>query len=349
MNRLKSLNQTAVLYVLYVMLFAGLVTSLFIVLLYSTGFLPFAILTPILSPLIALFASSIIGTSITALMSERVLKPLNELIRATAVVSTGDFGVRVNEIDGDSEIADLLRNFNHMAEELGGIEMFRSDFINDFSHEFKTPIVSIRGFAKQLQNESLSPEKRKEYTDIIVSESERLSSMATNILLLAKLENQQIVVDQRDYELDEQVRDCVILLEREWERKKLELDLRLEPVTIRGNADMLSQLWINLIDNAIKYSRDEGSIAIACDASLDTVRFEIADDGIGMDEDTMKHAFDKFYQGDRSHAARGNGLGLSIVKMIVELAGGRISVRSELGRGTVFTVFLPKGGQPGPA
>ena len=229
-----------------------------------------------------------------------------------------------------------------MTKELGSIEMFRNDFINNFSHEFKTPIVSIRGFAKQLQNDNLSTEKRKEYTDIIISEAERLTNMSANILLLNKFENQQFITNQIQYELDEQIRNCIILLEKEWSKKNLEIQLDLERTPIYGNAEMLSHLWINLIENAVKYSNDKGHITIGCRRTVGDIQFKISDDGNGMDDNTMKHIFDKFYQGDRSHAARGNGLGLSIVKRIVELCKGEIAVESKIGQGTTFTIKLPQ-------
>ena len=170
------------------------------------------------------------------------------------IVSKGDFSVRVEEMEGDSEVAELLRNFNRMAEELGGIELFRSDFVNDFSHEFKTPVVSIRGFAKQLRDEELPPERRREYADIIVAESERLANMAANVLLLSKLENQRIPSGREEYELDEQLRACVILLEKEWSTKGLDMELDLEPVKLDGDQGLLEHLWINLIGNAVKFT-----------------------------------------------------------------------------------------------
>ena len=231
-----------------------------------------------------------------------------------------------------------------MTEELGSIEMFRNDFINDFSHEFKTPIVSIRGFAKQLQNDKLSPEKRKEYIDIIISESERLANMSANVLLLNKFENQQFITNQTEYELDEQIRDCVILLEKHWSKRNIEIQLDLEPTKICGNQEMLSHLWINLIENAIKYSNENGCVTIGCCETGNSILFKISDNGNGMEDNTLKHIFDKFYQGDKSHAARGNGLGLSIVKRIVELCRGEIQVESKIGQGSTFTIKLPKSG-----
>jgi Signal transduction histidine kinase len=324
------------------MLFAGLLTGGCFAFMYAIGLFPVPLLTPIFSPFIALIVSSIVGTSLTAFACEKFLNPLNQLIKATKVVSTGDFSVRVNETYGNSEIGVLVRNFNHMTEELGSIEMFRNDFINNFSHEFKTPLVSIRGFAKQLQYDNLPSEKRKEYTDIIISEAERLSHMSANILLLAKLENQQFVTDFKEYELDEQIRNCIILLEKQWNKKNIEINIELKPVKIYNNSELLSQLWINLIDNAIKYTCENGHITIMCHEAFDDILFSISDDGKGMDDYTLRHIFDKFYQGDKSRSTQGSGLGLSIVKRVLELCNGEITVESKINQGTTFKVRLPK-------
>lgn len=342
MNRGRTLNIQMVFLVFCIMMSAGLLTGVCFLFLYATGILQLLGFTPILYPLVALLISSIIGTSISAVTSEKILRPLNDLIRATKVVAKGDFSIHVEEIDNYSEMADLLRNFNHMTEELGSIEMFRNDFINDFSHEFKTPIVSIRGFAKQLQNDNISAEKRKEYTDIIISESERLANMSANVLLLNKFENQQFIANQTEYELDEQIRDCIILFEKQWSKKNIEIQLDLERTKIYGNQEMLSHLWINLIENAIKYSNDNGRVTITCHEICKDIVFKISDDGNGMDDNMLKYIFDKFYQGDKSRSVRGNGLGLSIVKRIIELSRGEIAVESKIGHGSTFTIKLPK-------
>ncbi|HAA26247.1 MAG TPA: sensor histidine kinase [Ruminiclostridium sp.] len=342
MSRVKSLNIAMVFLIFSIMVMSGLLTSVCVYILYKIGIMPAPLLRPILSPVITLILSVVIGTTISTVLVEKFLKPINQLIKATKIVAKGDFNVRVKEIDGDSEIAILLRNFNHMAEELGSIEMFRNDFINNFSHEFRTPIVSIRGFARQLQNKEMSEEKRREYTEIIISESERLANMSTNVLLLTRFENQQYITNQTEYELDEQIRNCIILLEKQWSAKNIEINLNLKRIIIYANQEMLSHLWINLIDNAIKYSKEHGTITITCDETEDVIIFEISDNGKGMDSYTIKHMFDKFYQGDKSRSMRGNGLGLSIVRRIVDLCMGEISVQSEVGSGTTFTVKLPK-------
>jgi signal transduction histidine kinase len=293
-------------------------------------------------PMISLGVSIILGTLITIIVSKKILRPMHDLIEATQIVSKGDFTVRVREIKQDNELGVLIKSFNIMAKELGGIEIFRQNFINNFSHEFKTPIVSIRGFAKQLQKESLTQEQRKEYTDIIITESERLTNMSANILLLTRFENQQIVIDRKEFYLDEQLRKCVLILEKQWSRKRIEFQLNLEETIYYTNEEMLSHVWMNLISNAIKFSYPESTIIISCRAEENkNIIVEITDHGIGINQETMGHIFDKFYQGDKSHILEGNGLGLSIVKRIVELCQGDISVKSEKEKGTTFQINLP--------
>ncbi|MCL2158865.1 MAG: HAMP domain-containing histidine kinase, partial [Oscillospiraceae bacterium] len=205
-------------------------------------------------------ASAILGTVITYFASRIVLKPLNELIKATKIIAKGDFSVKVPETPGIGVICELLESFNTMSEELGGIEIFRNDFINNFSHEFKTPIVSIKGFAKQLAKKELPPEQQAEYIEIIIKECERLSDMSSKVLLLTKLENQQIITDKKDYSLDEQIRACILLLEKQWTKKSISFNVELSPVNFYGNEEMMSHVWLNLLDNAIKYSRENGEI-----------------------------------------------------------------------------------------
>lgn len=229
-----------------------------------------------------------------------------------------------------------------MAAELSGIEMFHADFINSFSHECKTPIVSIRGFAKQLESADITPEQRAEYIRIIIEESERLTKLANNVLQISKFDNQRILTNQSDFRLDEQIRDCILLLEKNWNEKNLQWDLELEEITYCGNEEILSQAWLNLLDNAIKFSASDSSISIFLTQAGSEVLIRIKDQGIGMPENTLKHIFDKFYQGDPAHASQGSGLGLSLVLRIIELSGGRIVVESEENNGTEFLVYLPK-------
>ena len=220
--------------------------------------------------------------------------------------------------------------------------MFRENFINSFSHEFKTPIVSIQGFAKQLKKENLSEEKKQEYIDIIISESKRLTNLSSNILMLSKLENQQIITDKTSFSLDEQIRNCILLLEKQWTAKDISFDIDMQEIQYTTNAEMLSQVWVNIIGNAIKFSPEGSSIRIKLFKESDVITAEITDRGIGMDQQTISHIFERFYQGDRAHASEGNGLGLPLVKRIVELCNGNIRVESQYGKGTNFIVTLPQ-------
>lgn len=342
MRRFHSLRTAAVVFILLIMLSAAFLTSFVLALLYVFRLLPILILSSAFVPFLCLLISSFVGTIISSVVSYHLLRPMRELIAATKTVAKGDFSVQLKSEDQIGEMAELIDSFNLMTRELGGIEMFRSDFINTFSHEFKTPIVSIRGFAKQLKNENLTAEERQEYTDIIIAESERLTKLSANILMLSKLEHQTILSDQTEFSLAEQIRSDILLLEKQWSKKNLDIDPDLAEVMYYGNAEILSQLWVNLLSNAIKFTPDGGKIEIVLTQDSDHVKIVVRDNGVGMSAETLPHVFEKFYQGDRSHAAEGNGLGLSLVKRIVELCGGSISIESEEGNGTSVYVALPK-------
>jgi len=292
-------------------------------------------------PLIFLLLISLfIGTVLAILGGERLLRPLRNLTEATKEVASGNFDVRV-ETGGSHELSRLATSFNEMARELSSIETLRSDFISTISHEFKTPIVSIRGFARRLKKNALTDEQRNEYLDIIISESERLTRLSSNVLLLSRLESTEKVVEEIEYSLDEQIRRTVLLLEPQLQKKQMEVDIALEAVRIIANDEMLSHLWINLLGNAIKFSPDGGIIKITLAIIDGDAVVTISDQGAGMDEEVKRRIFDKFYQGDQSRATEGNGLGLSLVKRILELEKGKVEVVSELGKGTLFTVLLP--------
>lgn len=280
---------------------------------------------------------------IIALISSRIyVRPVDEIVAATRRVASGDFSVRVNEKGALGEMRTLAASFNSMSDELSGIELFREDFINNFSHEFKTPIVSISGFAHQLTRDDLTEGQRIEYAQLIVAESERLASMSSNILLLTKLENQEIISDKTRIDLSEQLRDCLLSLQSLWEEKELALHLGLASnVYYFGNSELIRHIWMNLLSNAIKFSRENGSICVLSRILSGNAEVVISDNGAGMDADAKAHMFEKFYQGDRTHFQTGNGLGLSIVKRIVDMCGGEILVKSDPGYGTEFTVRLP--------
>lgn len=290
---------------------------------------------------LCVLVSILIGVVMSS-MVRRLLKPLGLIIEAAEKIAGGDYSVRL-ELDRRNALWELSDSFNHMAKELGSIELMRSDFINDFSHEFKTPIISIKGFAKMLKNDSLTQEEQREYLDIIIKESDRLSEIATNILELSNLEKQSILTDKKVFNLTEQIRVSIVMLENKWEMKKLEINLQCDEIAINANEEMLKEVWLNLIDNAVKFSPDWEKIEIFARESTDEIRVAITNKCADLTENNLRHLFDRFYQADASRTTTGNGLGLPIVKKIVELHGGTVSATSKNGTVT-FTVILPKQG-----
>lgn len=287
-----------------------------------------------------ILVSTLVGVVLTLLASRVPLKPIRVLIEAINQLAEGNFRVRIH-LDLTREFVKLSDSFNSMAQELENTELLRSDFINNFSHEFKTPIVSLRGFAKLLKTQNLSPEEREEYLDIIIHESTRLSQLATNVLNLSKIENLNILSDMEIFDLTEEVRQSVLLLESKWQKKQLELIIDMEDMEYYGSRNLLNQVWINLIDNAIKFSPDRGKIKLKLHRHGASAVFQILDNGCGISAQIREHIFDRFYQGDPSHAMEGNGIGLAVVEKIVRLHKGEITVSSEEGIGTTFVVTLP--------
>lgn len=284
--------------------------------------------------------STIIGCILTLIFGAIPLKPINKLIDATEELSNGNFDVRIN-FDYPKVLNNLSISFNNMASELGSAKILRNDFVNNFSHEFKTPIVSLRGFAKLLKNDNLPKEVRDEYLDIIISESDRLATLATNILNLSNIENTNIISDQHEFDLAEQIRHSILMLESKWSDKNINMNIDLDETSYYGNEELLKQVWVNLIDNAIKFTPNNGDVKIELMSFEDSVIFKVKDTGIGMTQDVKAHIFDKFYQGDTSHTTEGNGLGLTMVKKIVELHNGNIDVKSHPNKGTIIKVVFP--------
>lgn len=270
--------------------------------------------------------------------SGRIASPIARLRKATQQVAQGDFTVRV-AASGRDELSCLMKNFNDMVEALARNEYLQKDFISNVSHELKTPIASILGFARLLQSEGLDEATRREYVDIIADESQRLSHLSQNLLRLSSLDRVP-VTEARPYALDEQLRRMVVQLEPTWESKAINWELDLSPTTVTAHEELLAEVWINLLANAIKFSSQDGVIQINCYAT-DQVYVEITDHGCGMDKDTMSRIFERFYQGDTSHSREGSGLGLCIVKKIIAQSGGEIHVRSTPGKGSTFRVALP--------
>lgn len=327
---------------LLIMTVAGTLSFIIICLLYWMRFSPMVQMPTEAMIIVALITSVLIGFTVSIFVSMRVLSPIRQTIAATREIAKGNYDVRIDNSELSGELLELVDSFNAMAEDLGGLEMFRNDFIDTFSHEFKTPIVSIRGFARQLQKGDLTPEQQREYIDIIAKEADHLVTMSSNTLLLSRLENQQLPDAATTFSLDEQIRLCILMLEKQWTAKQQEIIPELDNVQITANENLLKHVWINLLSNAVKFTEAGGTIAVTCVKDKHMVSVTVSDSGIGMDEHTLRHIFDKFYQGDTSHKADGNGLGLPLVKRIVELTGGTVSVSSEHGKGTTFTVALPR-------
>ncbi|MBR2906724.1 MAG: HAMP domain-containing histidine kinase [Clostridia bacterium] len=341
-RRYRSLRVVLISYVFTLMLISGLITGTILFLLNALfGFIRIVQSAPFGLLLIMFIPSLIIGSALAALLSFRILYPLRETIRAAKKLGEGDLSVRVHDDKGIFEVAELQEAFNSMASDLEQTEIFRKDFISNFSHEFKTPIVSIRGFAHQLRYGDLPEERREEYLEIICKESDRLTRMASRILLLSQYENQTIVGGKTSYDLDEQLRHCILLLEKQWDEKNLELDLDLDTVRCYANEEMLAELWVNLLGNAVKFTPENGTVGVSLRQDGQNVTVRITDTGIGMPEEIRDRIFDKFYQGDSSHKSEGNGIGLTLVRRIVELCGGEITVESEEQKGSTFTVTLP--------
>jgi signal transduction histidine kinase len=285
----------------------------------------------------------VIGTVLASTMGMLPLKPVNKIINTLNRLAGGDYRARLNfngPLGRNRTIREITDSFNAMAAELENTEMLRSDFINNFSHEFKTPIVSIAGFAKLLKRGNLSEEERLEYLDIIERESLRLSDMATNVLNMTKVENRRILTDVTTFNLSEQLRNCVLLLEEKWTKKDLNWDIDLDEHMISGNEELLREVWVNLLDNAIKFSPAGETVTITVQEEQEQTQVSVTNRGSEIDPARMDRIFQKFYQGDPSHTAEGNGIGLAIVKRVTELHGGSVRAASRDGS-TCFTVTLP--------
>lgn len=337
-------------FLFFVVLFSALIIyllyRLFLRLIRNTSETLQLAVRPIFLVGILLCACLLIAVALFGLLSKYYLRPLKRLIQATREIREGHFDIRVQDEGQDyrmmPEMQILIRNFNEMATELRGIELFRNDFINNFSHEFKTPIISIRGFARELRQEGLTDAQREEYARIIEEESDRLARLSSNVLTLSKLENQQIVTGQTEFYLDEQIRQSILLLESEWSGKEIEMIPELETLKYWGNEEMLALVWRNLLGNAIKFTPQGGQVRVAMKVTPATVTVTVSDNGIGMSDEVRTRIFEKFYQGDPSHAHAGYGIGLSLVGRAVQLMDGSIEVESEVGKGSSFAVTLPR-------
>lgn len=298
-----------------------------------------------ISLLVLMYLTSLLlGGTIAALTSRFPLKPINNIITQMNRLASGDFKAKLEfkgPIGAHPAIKEITDSFNKMANELENTEMLRSDFINNFSHEFKTPIVSIAGFAKLLKRGNLTDGQRAEYIGIIEEESMRLSAMATNVLNMTKYENQTILTDITEFNLSEQIRSCILALEVKWAKKNIEFNLNFNEHNISANKDMLKHVWLNLIDNAVKFSPDNGTVDVNIRENGSNYEISVSNLGETIPPEALDRIFNKFYQADESHAAEGNGIGLALVKKAVELHKGKITVES-FANITTFNVEIPK-------
>lgn len=271
-----------------------------------------------------------------------IFRPLERLNAASLQIAKGDYSVRVNYDGRVEEIDNTIKNFNFMAQELNSVEMMRNDFIGNISHEFKTPLTSITGYATLLQDADLSEEERQIYIEKLFFNVEKLNDLTGNILALSRLENQSILSQPVSFRLDEQIREAIVVLEPKWSEKNTQLNIDLEEICYVGQKTLLFHVWQNLIGNAIKFTEQDGRVSISLAKISGELSVQISDDGVGMDEQTQAHIFEKFYQGDTSRRSHGNGLGLALCKEILDRCGGSVAVHSEIGSGTTFTVTLPE-------
>lgn len=271
---------------------------------------------------------------------KKMLQPIKKLNDATKKVAKGDFDIKL-ETYREDEIGELTNNFNDMVKDLGSLESLQKEFIDNVSHEIKTPISSIQGFTQLLRDNNLSKEERTEYLDIIDEESNRLLNLTTNMLKLSKLQNQNRITNKEQIDVAEQIRRAIALLEPKWKEKEISFNVSMKEKYFYGDEELIFQVWVNLIDNAIKFSKQYGKIDVAIKETQDTIEIKIKDNGIGMSEEEIKRIFTRFYQIDKSHSAKGSGLGLAIVKRIVELSDGQIDVKSKKDGGTTITINLP--------
>ena len=275
-------------------------------------------------------------------VGRRILNPMAKLSAASKEVAKGNYSVRVSDPSKMEEVQTTFRNFNAMIKQLSSVSTLSDDFAANVSHEFKTPLSAVEGYAMLLQDPTLTEEERQEYTEQILTNVRRLTDLVGNILLLTRVENKGLADAYTPFRVDEQIRQAVVRLESAWSQKKLTIDAELDAVTIQASEGLLSHVWENLMENAIKFSPVGGTVELRLLEQTECVVFTVQDQGCGMSPEVQNRIFEKFYQGDSSHKDLGHGLGLPLVKRIVELSDGVIEVESAEGQGALFRVVLPK-------
>ena len=290
----------------------------------------------------AVLLCSSITAGISFYLNRWVLTPIRKLGGAMRQVAKGDFKIQVPTKSKIRDMTEMNRNFNLMVRALDGTEMLQTDFVSNVSHEFKTPLTAIEGYAMLLQGTPQMTDEQQEYVEKILLNTQRLSGLIGNVLLLSKIENQQIPKTLRPFQLDEQIRKVIMLHEPQWTEKEIELDVELNDIVCYGNESLLFHVWSNLISNAVKFNRFGGILRLRLEETQEQIIFTVEDQGPGIPEADLPHIFDKFYQGDNSHRQSGNGLGLSLVMRILNICNGTITVKNPEDGGACFCVKLKK-------
>ena len=298
--------------------------------------LPFEI--PFIVELISV--SFLVGILVTIQLSRYFFNPIKKLGEAMGKVAEGDFTVELNSRSTAKEVQEIYTGFNLMTHELRATEILQLDFVSSASHEFKTPISAIEGYAALLRSGNDLTEEQRECVDKIIFNTKRLSSLTSSILLLSKLENQEIPTNRSKFLVDEQIRQSIVALETQWERKNIELDVDLYEAEYYGNEILMRHVWDNLIGNAVKFSPENGTVCIRLTKKLGRIIFTVEDEGPGIPEESLRHIFDKFYQADSVHKQEGNGLGLALAEKILKLEKGTVTAENREGGGCRFTVTL---------
>ena len=336
-NRFRLWQKFAIIMTVVVLLYLVFLSFVVMLIIHRSGAVNYRLL-----PLTMLLVTSISIACITTILVAHIfLRPIDTISDAMIRVAGGDFSVKLDESErlGNLELMNI--NFNKMVRELNSTEMLKSDFITNVSHEFKTPLASIEGYTTLLSATDLNPEQQVYASNIMESVS-KLSTLTGNILRLSKLENQQFHQDKSVFSLDEQIRQSILMLEPQWSGKALNIEPELETIDFCGYEELLPHVWTNLIANAVKFTPKNGTISFRLSKTEGGVLFSISDTGIGMTEEEQAHAFDKFYQGENNHSVAGNGLGLPLVKQIIEMHEGKIQIKSAPNEGSTFTIYLPQ-------
>jgi len=293
--------------------------------------------------IIAVVISVGVAIPITSIFTNLVSKYFDRISQSLYKISEGDFDCKLHYKSNNEYLRELINNFNTMIDKLNSVSIMRTDFISSFSHEFKTPMVSIKGYAELLRDSGKLDEDEVEYANIIIKETNRLLNLAEKSMLLSKINSEVIVADKKIFSLNGQIEECIIILDQQFKEKNINVDVDIKRVKIVSDRYLTKQIWINLLNNAIKYTENNGKIFLSLVEENGNAIVKVTDNGCGMSEETLKNIYKKFFRAEKSKTTGGLGLGLTLCKSIVDIIGGQIECESKLGEGTTFTVTLPTG------